>query len=98
MAETITLPGFVDVHVHFREPSDNRSETISNGSKAALLGGFVMAADMPNNPGHPTWTAERLEEKRSIAARDAYIPMGFYAGSQPESAMLASWKVCQSLP
>lgn len=83
--EVVTFPGFVDVHVHFREPSTNKSETISSGSYAAMLGGYALVADMPNNPGHPTWSEDRLLEKHEIAKEYSYIPMAFYAGAQPES-------------
>ena len=85
MAETITIPGFVDLHVHLREPSNNNAETIESGTRAAMLGGFVVVCDMPNNPGQPTWTEERVEEKYSIIRHSAHIPVGIYSGSQPES-------------
>jgi len=85
MANTLTLPGFVDVHTHLREPSTNDVETIANGTRAAMIGGFVLICDMPNNPGNPTWSEEKLDEKIAIAARDAHIPTDFYAGAQPES-------------
>jgi dihydroorotase len=82
---SITVPGAIDLHVHFREPGDNKAEKIRTGSKAALLGGYVLVCDMPNNPGNPTWTLERLEQKKKIIEKTSYIPMGIYAGSQPES-------------
>lgn len=85
MNEYIKTPGAIDLHVHLREPSDNTSETIESGTRAALLGGFVMVADMPNNPGLPVWSKERLDRKIEIAEQSAWIPAGFYAGSQPES-------------
>lgn len=85
MAETLTLPGAIDLHVHLREPSKNTSETIRSGTSAALEGGFVFVADMPNNPGLPVWYPDRLAKKIEIAERDARIPVGFYAGSQPEA-------------
>lgn len=85
MAETIVLPAAVDLHVHFREPSTNKSETIKSGSRAAMLGGFALVADMPNNPGSPTWTYDRINEKVEIARRDGWVKTAFYAGSQPES-------------
>jgi dihydroorotase len=85
MAETLELPGFIDIHTHLREPSPlNRSEAIANGTRAALLGGFVMVCDMPNNPGLPTWTEERLRVKQRLAIEKGYMPVGFYAGCQPE--------------
>lgn len=83
--ETLTLPGAVDLHVHLREPSVNNAETIHSGTRAALFGGYVLVGDMPNNPGHETWSAERVLEKHTIIEQDAYIPVATYAGSQPNS-------------
>ncbi len=83
--EVITTPAFVDMHVHLREPGTNKAETIQSGTRAALLGGYALVADMPNNPGRPTWTDEAIFEKHQIAKKDSFIPIGFYAGWQPES-------------
>lgn len=45
------LPGLVDVHVHFRQPGHEESETIHTGSLAAAHGGFTTVLPMPNiNP------------------------------------------------
>lgn len=85
MNDTLRTPGAIDLHVHLREPGDNTSETIESGTRAALLGGFVLVADMPNNPGKPVWCKERLDTKIQIAEKSAWIPTAFYAGSQPES-------------
>lgn len=41
-------PGFVDLHVHLREPGREESETIETGSRAAALGGFTAIVAMPN--------------------------------------------------
>jgi dihydroorotase len=41
-------PGFVDLHVHFREPGGETSETIESGSRAAAAGGFTAVCPMPN--------------------------------------------------
>ncbi len=41
-------PGFVDLHVHFREPGYENSETIETGCRAALAGGFTQVCCMPN--------------------------------------------------
>ena len=41
-------PGFVDLHVHLREPGREESETIETGSRAAALGGFTAVVAMPN--------------------------------------------------
>ena len=45
------LPGFCDVHVHFREPGFSYKETIETGSAAAARGGYTAVCTMPNlNP------------------------------------------------
>lgn len=42
------LPGFVDLHVHFREPGQTRKEDIASGCAAAVAGGFTTVCCMPN--------------------------------------------------
>lgn len=44
----IVAPGFIDMHVHLREPGLEEKETISSGVKAAVKGGFTSIACMPN--------------------------------------------------
>lgn len=44
----LVLPGFVDLHVHFRQPGREDKETIETGSRAAARGGFVAVCTMPN--------------------------------------------------
>jgi dihydroorotase len=85
LGETITTPGFVDFHVHLRDPSTNNAETMYTGTNAAAEGGFVLVKDMPNNPGMPTWTVERMRKKHERINQDAVIYVGVAAGSQPES-------------
>jgi dihydroorotase len=41
-------PGFIDVHVHFREPGQEYKEDIESGSRAAVAGGFTSVVMMPN--------------------------------------------------
>ncbi len=41
-------PGFVDLHVHLREPGREEAETIETGSRAGALGGFTALVAMPN--------------------------------------------------
>ena len=49
--EYVFLPGFCDVHVHFREPGFSYKETIETGSKASARGGYTAVCTMPNlNP------------------------------------------------
>ncbi len=44
----IVAPGFVDMHVHLREPGQTHKETIATGAAAAVAGGFTTVACMPN--------------------------------------------------
>ena len=51
LSDKILLAGFVDVHVHFREPGFEYKETIESGSMAAAAGGYTAVCTMPNlNP------------------------------------------------
>jgi dihydroorotase len=59
------LPGFVDVHVHLREPGFEVKETIATGARAAAAGGFTQVACMPNTQP-PLDTPERI---RSVIAK-----------------------------
>ncbi|MFZ5515571.1 MAG: dihydroorotase [Candidatus Zhuqueibacterota bacterium] len=44
----LVFPGFMDLHVHFREPGREDEETIRSGAAAAMAGGFTAACTMPN--------------------------------------------------
>jgi len=44
----IVAPGFIDMHVHLREPGQENSETIESGTLAAARGGFTVVCCMPN--------------------------------------------------
>ena len=44
----VVCPGFIDMHVHFREPGQEHKETIASGVASAVAGGFAAAACMPN--------------------------------------------------
>ena len=44
----LVVPGFVDLHVHFREPGFEYKETIESGTAAAVAGGFTSVCAMPN--------------------------------------------------
>src|SRR5215469_7084346 len=44
----IVAPGFIDMHVHLREPGFEHAETTESGSRAAAAGGFTSICCMPN--------------------------------------------------
>lgn len=69
---TITLPGLIDSHVHFRVPGQEYKEDWVTGSAAALAGGVTGVVDMPSNVP-PVLTAEALAQKRALIEPDATI-------------------------
>lgn len=66
------LPGFCDVHVHFREPGFSYKETIASGSRAAARGGYTAVCAMPNLNPVPD-SAQNLKAQLDIIKRDACI-------------------------
>jgi dihydroorotase len=66
----VVAPGFIDMHVHLREPGFPQKETIATGTRAALHGGFTAVAAMPNTQP-PLDTPEVLAQLAAIVARDA---------------------------
>ncbi len=66
------LPGFCDVHVHFREPGYSYKETIRTGSHAAAHGGYTAVCTMPNLSPVPDCPAH-LRAQTDIIRRDACI-------------------------
>ena len=89
-------PGFIDTHVHFREPGASYKEGIDNASKAALAGGVTTVLDMPNN-NPPTTTPARLEAKKELFRRKCRTNWGIHLHSTfpvtPGSEPIASAKV-----
>ena len=59
----IVSPGFVDLHVHLREPGQSHKETIETGTAAAAAGGFTTICQMPNTDP-PLDRAKRVEDAR----------------------------------
>ena len=77
-AEYCLLPGFCDVHVHFREPGFSYKGTIRSGSLAAARGGYTAACTMPNlNPVCDS--PEHLKLQEDLISRDAVIDVRPYA-------------------
>jgi len=76
----IILPGFIDPHVHFREPGMTHKEDFRSGSFAAATGGVTCFIDMPNTKP-PTLTTKLLDEKRKYASEKSIVDFGFHFGS-----------------
>lgn len=74
------LPGLIDVHVHLRDMKLSYKEDFASGTASASAGGFTTVLDMPNTLP-PTDSPKRLVEKRRVAARKAYVNVGFHAAA-----------------
>lgn len=73
------LPGFIDPHVHFRDPGLTQKEDFKSGSMAAAHGGFTTVIDMPNTlPKTNTYRA--LKEKINIANSKSIVNVYLQAG------------------
>ena len=70
--EYSVLPGFCDVHVHFREPGFSYKETILSGSRAAARGGYTAVCTMPNLNPVPD-SPETLQPQLDAIEKDARI-------------------------
>ena len=68
----VLLPGFCDVHVHFREPGFSYKETIRSGSLCAAAGGYTAVCTMPNLAPVPD-SVENLALQQRLIDADACI-------------------------
>lgn len=68
----LIVPGFVDVHVHLREPGFCYKETIAAGTAAAAAGGYTAVCTMPNLNPVPD-SEEHLQAELDAIARDAAV-------------------------
>lgn len=90
----VIAPGFVDVHVHFREPGFEYKETIATGSRAAARGGYTTVCTMPNLNPAPDGVVS-LQRQLEIIDRDSLIKVYPYACltmGQRGSGELADYK------
>jgi len=92
----IVSPGFIDLHVHLREPGQESSETIETGTKSAARGGFTAVCCMPNTkPVHDNASITRfiVDKARTVGAIRVW-PIGAASiGSQGEAiAEIAAMK------
>ena len=74
----VVLPGFCDVHVHFREPGFSYKETMETGSLSAARGGYTAVCTMPNLNPVPD-SAAHLGEQLELIAKGACIHVYPYA-------------------
>lgn len=71
-AGLVVCPGFIDMHVHLREPGQTAKETIESGTAAAAAGGFTSVLAMPNtspavdNASVVAWVLDRAAVKARV--------------------------------
>ncbi|MEH7106833.1 dihydroorotase [Bacillus sp. JJ1764] len=71
-AGLLVAPGFIDLHVHLREPGGEKKETIETGTQAAARGGFTTIAAMPNTRPVPDsveqmeWLEQRIQDTAKV--------------------------------
>src|SRR5467141_4078502 len=83
----IVAPGFIDMHVHLREPGFEHAETIETGARAAAAGGFTSICPMPNTApvnDSPTVTTYIIEKARRHAVVNVFPIGAITKGSQGE--------------
>jgi dihydroorotase len=81
----IVAPGFIDMHVHLREPGFEHAETIETGGKAAAAGGFTSVCCMPNTQpvnDSPTVTSYIIERARRFSPVNVFPIGAITKGSQ----------------
>src|SRR5579884_2947694 len=74
----IVAPGFIDMHVHLREPGFEHAETIESGARAAAAGGFTSICCMPNTSpvnDSPNVTSYIIDRAKSDAVVNVF-PIG----------------------
>lgn len=74
----IVSAGFLDLHVHLREPGGEHKETIATGTQSAAKGGFTLVAAMPNTRPVPD-SAEQMEWLQEKIAETAAVRVLPYA-------------------
>lgn len=84
----VVAPGFVDIHVHFREPGGEISETLESGLAAAVAGGFTAVSTMPNTRpviDRPELVRSQIEKARSFGLARLFPVAAVSLASQGES-------------
>lgn len=76
----LVVPGFIDTHVHFRDPGLTHKEDFLTGTSAAAAGGITCIVDMPNNKPAIT-TTERYKNKLDAIRPKAIVDYGLYGGA-----------------
>lgn len=66
-------PGFIDMHVHFREPGHEEAETLETGARSAARSGFTTVVTMPNTippVDNPQWVRHTIDRSEALGLTD----------------------------
>lgn len=91
--DCLIFAGMGDIHIHARDdPGESQiyKEDFRTASAAAIHGGVVHVADMPNNPIAPVDDASYAAKQRHLASRNVPIQVTLYAGIGPGTLPLSS--------
>jgi len=91
----LVAPGFIDMHVHLREPGQEHKETIATGCAAAVAGGFTSVCPMPNtSPVNDNAAITRyMIEQAERAALANVLPIGAITKSSDGSELAEMGKM-----
>lgn len=81
--DEVLIPGLVDTHVHVNEPGRTEWEGFATATRAAAAGGVTTIVDMPLNSIPPTVDVAALGAKRTVAAGQCAVDVGFWGGAIP---------------
>ena len=86
----VLLPGFIDPHVHFRDPGMTQKEDFQSGSMSAINAGVTCVLDMPNTKPPVSDHRTLMDKKSSIRGR-SYVDYGLFVAVTPgiNAGMLA---------
>lgn len=88
--DELIFPGFIDLHVHAREDTSHRDdykEDFQTAGEAAINGGVIAFADMPNNPVSPI--DDKSYRQKNDLAKKSPVPILLYAAISADSKPLS---------
>src|ERR1700746_1975916 len=91
----VVPPGFIDLHVHLREPGQSHTETIASGTAAAAAGGFASVCCMPNTTpviDSPQWVNWLRQPERGAVVNVFPVAAATHAS---KSAVLTAFRGLQ---
>ena len=92
----VVAPGFIDLHVHLREPGQDYKETIASGTVAAVAGGFTAVCCMPNTSpiiDSPEWVSWVQKPERGAVAKVFPVAAATHAS---QGAVLTNFQALKS--